>query len=45
VKKDTETASIKATDARSKDYRLIDEMNEMQELLVITGKGANAALV
>lgn len=38
-------ASIKATDARSKIYRLIDEVNETHEPLVITGKRANAVLI
>ena len=38
-------ASIKATDARAKIYRLIDEVNETHEPLVITGKRANAVLI
>ena len=38
-------ASIKATDARSKIYRLIDEVNETHEPLVITGKRGNAVLI
>ena len=38
-------ATIKATDARSKIYRLIDEVNETHEPLVITGKRANAVLI
>ena len=40
-----EMASIKATDARAKIYRLIDEVNETHEPLVITGKRANAVLI
>ena len=38
-------ASINATDGRSKIYRLIDEVNETHEPLVITGKRANAVLI
>lgn len=38
-------ASIKATDARSKIYRLIDEVNETHEPLIITGKRGNAVLI
>jgi antitoxin YefM len=38
-------ASIKATEARAKIYRLIDEVNETHEPLVITGKRANAVLI
>jgi prevent-host-death family protein len=38
-------ASIKVTDARAKIYRLIDEVNETHEPLVITGKRANAVLI
>jgi prevent-host-death family protein len=37
--------SIKATDARSKIYRLIDEVNETHEPLIITGKRGNAVLI
>jgi prevent-host-death family protein len=37
--------SIKATDARSKIYRLIDEVNETHEPLLITGKRGNAVLI
>lgn len=37
--------SIKATDARATLYRLIDEVAESHEPVVITGKRANAVLV
>jgi prevent-host-death family protein len=45
VKGDIKMASIKATDARSRIYRLIDEVNETHEPLVITGKRGNAVLI
>ena len=38
-------ASIKVTEARSKIYRLIDEVNETHKPLVITGKRANVVLI
>jgi len=37
--------SIKATDARAKLYRLLDEVAESHEPVVITGKRSNAVLV
>jgi len=37
--------SIKATDARATLYRLIDEVAESHEPVVITGKRSNAVLV
>ena len=37
--------SIKATDARAKLYRLIDEVAESHEPVVITGKRSSAVLV
>jgi antitoxin YefM len=37
--------SIKATDARARLYRLIDEVAESHEPVVITGKRSNAVLV
>jgi len=37
--------SIKATDARAKLYRLLDEVAESHEPIVITGKRSNAVLV
>jgi len=37
--------SIKATDARSKLYRLLDEVAETHEPVLITGKRSNAVLV
>ena len=36
---------IKATDARSKLYRLIDEVASSHEPITITGKRANAILI
>jgi len=36
---------IKATDARAKLYRLLDEVAESHEPVVITGKRSNAVLV
>jgi len=40
-----EMTSIKATDARAKIYRLIDEVNETHEPVYITGKRGNAVLL
>ncbi len=37
--------SIKATDARAKLYRLLDEVAESHEPVLITGKRSNAVLV
>ena len=37
--------SIKATDARAKLYRLLDEVAETHEPVLITGKRSNAVLV
>ena len=37
--------SIKATDARARLYRLLDEVAESHEPVVITGKRSNAVLV
>ena len=37
--------SIKATDVRAKLYRLIDEVAESHEPVVITGKRSSAVLV
>jgi len=37
--------TISATDARSKMYRLIDEISENHEPVTITGKRTNAVLV
>jgi antitoxin YefM len=37
--------TLKATDARAKLYRLIDEAAESHEPIFITGKRANAVLV
>jgi len=37
--------SIKATDARAQLYRLLDEVAESHEPVVITGKRSNAVLV
>ncbi len=36
---------IKVTDARSKLYRLIDEVASSHEPIIITGKRANAILI
>lgn len=38
-------ATIKATDARAKPYRLIDEMVISHERILITGKRTNAVLI
>ena len=37
--------SIKATDARARLYRLLDEVAESHEPVVITGRRSNAVLV
>ncbi|MCX6099994.1 MAG: type II toxin-antitoxin system Phd/YefM family antitoxin [Candidatus Bipolaricaulota bacterium] len=37
--------SIKATDARARLYRLLDEIAESHEPVLISGKRANAVLV
>ncbi|MCP5102726.1 MAG: type II toxin-antitoxin system Phd/YefM family antitoxin [bacterium] len=37
--------TISATDARSKMYRLIDEISESHEPVIITGKRSNVVLV
>lgn len=37
--------SIKATDARARLYRLLDEVAESHEPVLISGKRANAVLV
>jgi len=37
--------SIKATDARAKLYRLLDEVAETHEPVLITGKRSNAVLL
>jgi len=36
---------IKATDARSKLYRLIDEVSSSHDPIIITGKRGNAVLI
>jgi prevent-host-death family protein len=38
-------SSIKATDARARLYRLLDEVAESHEPVLISGKRANAVLV
>jgi len=42
---EVEMPIIKATDARSKLYRLIDEVSSSHDPIIITGKRGNAVLI